>query len=197
MIEINLSPNKKEASITNVGGIDLSLLNVKMLVLALILLYVPEGMLVSHYDDQIKAEQDQQTQLRNEHRKIVAKVRSMDNIKRQVDALMEQEQKLARKLEVVKEVINKRQNPYKVLKYIAENIPDGVWLTSLDLQEKELTMQGYSTNFKNIGQFLENLKNSIFFMKNLNYERPKGLADQVDGVYMEVFQIKANIASFE
>ncbi len=42
MIEINLSPTKKESSLTNIGGIDLSLINVKMLVFALAFLYIPE-----------------------------------------------------------------------------------------------------------------------------------------------------------
>ena len=39
----------------------------------------------------------------------------MDNVQKQVDALKEQEEKLALKLQTVKEIINKRQNPYEVL----------------------------------------------------------------------------------
>lgn len=197
MIEINLSPSKKETSITNIGGIDLSLVNVKMMVIALILFYVPEGIVESFYDDQIKAEQDVQAELNREYRKIKGKVASLNNIKKQVDALKEQEEKLAMKLEVVKKVINKRQNPFKVLKYISDNIPEGMWLTELVLDERALMMRGYSKNFKNIGSFLENLQNSIFFGKNIDYERPSGMADNVDGVVLEVFEIKATIASFE
>lgn len=197
MIEINLSPAKKDASITNVGGIDLSLINVKMLVLALVLLYVPDIFLQSYYDDEIGVEQKLQAELNAEYRKFRNKVASMENIKKQADALREQEEKLARKLEVVREVINKRQNPYKVFKYLAENIPENVWLVSLELNEKDLVMQGYSKNFKHIGEFLENLKNSIFFSKDIIYERPDSLPEMVDDIYLETFRIKAKVVGFE
>lgn len=197
MIEINLSPTKKEASLTNIAGIDLSLINVKMLVVALLILYIPESFIASYFEGVTAEETKVQIQLRTELRKYKSQVKKKETIKKQVDALIEQEEKLAKKLSVVKKVINKRQNPYKVLKYIADNIPEGVWLVSLELQDRELTMKGYSRNFKNIGAFLENLKNSIFFQKNINYDRPKELEDVVDGVRLEIFEIKANVASFE
>ncbi len=97
----------------------------------------------------------------------------MNNIKKQVDALLEQEKKLARKLEVVREVIGKRTNPHKVFKYIADNIPEGVWLTSLELNGRDISFQGYSKDYQKIGDFIDSLKNSIFFHKGVSYERPK------------------------
>lgn len=197
MIEINLSPTKKGASLTNIGGIDLSLINVKMLVVALLVLYVPDGFIESYYETEIQTEQSIQAELNKEYRELKSRVSGMQNIKKQVDALTDQEEKLARKLEVVKQVINKRQNPFKVFKYVAENIPEGVWLVSLELEETSLVMRGYSKNFKNIGKFLENLKNSIFFRKDITYERPESIPDTVDDVRLEVFEIRANVASFE
>ncbi|MEX0798526.1 MAG: PilN domain-containing protein [Bacteriovoracaceae bacterium] len=197
MIEINLSPSRKEASLTNIGGIDLSLINVKMIVLALVILYVPEGFIESYYEEAMAKEQAKQVSLNKEYREIRGKVAAMGNIEKQVDALKDRETKLAKKLEVVKQIINKRQNPFKVFKYLSENIPEGVWLTSLELNDKDITMQGYSKNFKNIGNFLENLKNSIFFQKNISYERPESIPNMVDDVHLEVFEIKATVASFE
>lgn len=197
MIEINLSPKKKQTALTNVMGVDLSLLNVKMLAVALFVLYVPETLISSHYEDLTSKETSEQTELRREYREVSGKVRSMENIKRQVDALRAQEEKLARRLEAVKQVINKRQNPFGPLKYIAENIPQGLWLVSMELEDRQVSMRGYSKNFKNISRFLENLKDSIFFKKNISYERPESLPDTVDGVKLEVFEIKTEIASFE
>lgn len=197
MIEINLSPTKKESSLTNIGGIDLSLINVKMLVFALAFLYIPEIFLEDHFESQIKAEQAKQTALNQEYRSIRSKVASMNNIKKQVDALLDQEKKLAKKLEVVRQVIGRRTNPHKVFKYIADNMPDGVWLTSLELNGKEISFKGYSKNFQKIGDFIDSLKNSIFFQKSVSYVRPDGMNSQVNGVNLEVFLIKAQIASFE
>lgn len=198
MIEINLSPTKSDFDVANFGGINFSLINVKMLIIALVVLYVPETFLSSHYDGLIKAEQNKQARLNAEYRKIKGRVAELESIEKQVNALKAQEKKLANKLEIVKEIINKRQNPYKVLKYIAENIPEGVWLVDLTMDENQIGLKGYAKNFKNIGQFLENLKNSIFFNKNsIEYERPDSLPNEIDGVFLEVFEIKAPIVSFE
>lgn len=198
MIEVNLSPTKSDFDVANFGGINFSLINVKLMVIALVVLYVPEPFLASHYEELIKAEQAKQAKLNGEYRKIRGKVNQLQIIEKQVNALKAQEEKLANKLEIVKEIINKRQNPYKILKYVAENIPEGVWLVDLSLNEGEIALKGYARNFKSIGQFLENLKNSIFFNKNnIEYERPDSLPNEIDGVFLEVFEIKAPIVSFE
>lgn len=182
MIEINLSPSRNDTNLANVGGINFSLLNVKMLLLALFVLYVPEVFLESHYEELIQTEQAEQVKLNQEYRKIRGKVAGLQNIEKQVQALKSQEEKLAKKLEVVKEIINKRQNPFNVLKYVAQNIPEGVWLVDLNLEGNQLALRGYSQNFKNIGKFLENLKiqssliRIISFMKDLTLCQTKLMA---------------------
>lgn len=197
MIEINLSPSKKAASLTNVGGIDLSLINVKMLIIAFIILYVPENFVESFYVEQVEKENNIQRKLNSEYKKISSKVRSMREIEKQVDALRDQEEKLARKLDVVKEIINKRQNPFELLKYIMENVPDGLWLTKLSLDEGNLIFEGYALNFNAIGDFLTNLKNSIFFNKNIVYSAAENMKPDYKGVRMETFKIEARVLNFE
>ena len=197
MIEINLSPTKKGGSITNIGGIDLSLINIKMLIISLIILYVPENFVENYYVGEIEKETSVQAKLNNDYRSVATKVRSMREIEKQVDALRDQEEKLARKLDVVKEIINKRQNPFELLKYIAENVPEGLWLTKLELEDGELIFEGYALNFNAIGDFLTNLKNSIFFNKNIEYGTPTDLMPDFRGMRMEVFRIKAKVLNFE
>lgn len=197
MIKINLSPTKKGASITNVGGIDLSLINLKMLIVSLLILYIPENFVESYYVEEIEKENAIQTKLNSEYRAVSSKVRSMREIEKQVDALGDQEEKLARKLDVVKEIINKRQNPFELLKYITENVPEGLWLTKLELKEGQLLFEGYALNFNAIGDFLTNLKNSIFFNKNIEYGTPNDMKPEYKGMRMETFQIKAQVLNFE
>jgi hypothetical protein len=197
MIEINLSPTKKAASITNVGGIDLSLINVKMLVISILILYVPEGFIESYYEEQTQKEIQSQTKYRNELKIVSEKVKSMRSIEKQVDALRDQEEKLARKLDVVKEIINKRQNPFDVLKYVTENVPPNLWLTKLELDGGEMIFEGYATDFNAIGGFLANLKNSIFFQKNISYSKPEDLDAEFRGRRMETFRVNARVLNFE
>lgn len=197
MIEINLSPSKKAGSITNVAGIDLSLLNVKMLLVAFIILYVPDGFLLDYYDSQIVDNNKKQQVLNKELRTVSSKVRGMANIQKQVDALNEQEEKLAQKLNAVKDIINKRSNPFQLLQYITQNIPEDVWVTSVTINESSLLIKGHSKNWKSIGAFLENLKNSIFFSKQISYSRPENSENEYRGQRVEVFEIRATILRFK
>ena len=70
----------------------------------------------------------------------------------------EQEKQLAEKIQVVKEIVDKRQNPFKVLKYIAENIPKDVWLLELELDDKRLKLVGYSKSWNSIKYNMEVLR---------------------------------------
>jgi len=197
MIEINLSPTKKAGSITNVGGIDLSHINVKMMVFAFLFMYIPESFLVDYFDTQIAESNAEFQKLNTELRGLNAKVRGMSNIQKQVDALAEQEKKLAQKLNTVKEIINRRQNPYQVMKYLVTNIPDDLWLESITLDNNNLTLLGYSKNWKSIGGYLEAMKNSIFFAKQIEYSRPEEMNQDYMGQRVEVFSIKTQVLRFK
>ncbi len=197
MIEINLSPSKKTGSITNVAGIDLSQINVKMMLIAFLFFFIPDGFLADYYDSQISEAKQTYTKLNSSFRKLSSKTRKMSNIQKQVNALDEQEKKLAKKLGAVKKIINKRVNPFLLLSYVAENIPEDVWVKSIQMTSQELILRGYSSDWKSIGAFIENLKNSIFFTKQINYSRPSDIEGEYRGQRVEVFEIKADIVRFK
>ena len=197
MIEINLSPTKKAGSATEIAGIDLSYINVKMMLIAFLLWLLPGGFIEDFYDEKIADNNKQTQKLNKEYRTLSSKVRSMSNIQKQIDALKSQEEKLAQKLNTVKKIISKRSNPFLVLDYLANNIPEDVWLTNIELENSDIIIRGYSKNWKSIGSFLENLKNSIFFSQNISYTRPDGANSEYKGQRVEVFEIKAQIARFK
>ena len=197
MIEINLSPHSKGANLSDVGGFNFSLLNVKMIVIAFAFMYIPEIFLLSHYEGEKQSIETKLTTLNKEYRKYRKKVGAMDNIQRKVDELVSLEKKLSMRINVVKEIVNKRENPFKVLKYIAENIPKDVWIVELTIKDRILTLRGYSESWKSIGDFLENLKNSIFFERNISYDKPANMKNKINKVRVETFEIKTKITSFE
>lgn len=197
MIEINLSPQAKGANLSDVGGFNFSLLNVKMVVIAFIFLYIPEGFLLSHYEGESQKIDAKITELNKEFRGINRKVKAMNQVQEKVDKLIRLEKKLNEKINVVKEIVNKRENPFKVLKYIAENIPKDVWITELSIKDRLLTIRGYSQSWKSIGDFLENLKNSIFFERNISYDKPESMENKYKKMRVETFEIKTKITSFE
>jgi Tfp pilus assembly protein PilN len=198
MIEINLSTLKKPLDLANVGGFDLSKLNVKMVVIAIFLLYVPDFFVVGNLEQsKLDAEQELQT-LTEQKNKLTKRVNALKEFDKQVQQLKRREQQLTEKLEVVKSILTKKRNPWNILVYIAKNIPPEIWLTSIEFNEEELIFRGLSLDYANQGVFLENLKKSIFFDKNIVYskvplsntadESTKGLAP---------FEVKTRITRFE
>lgn len=196
MIEINLSPSKSGGEALNFGGFDLSQLNVKMIIFGILFLYIPESILSNYYEGEVSNLSNQEVKLSRSLRKAKGKLKGLDNIKKQVDALKNQEKRLAERLSAVKIIINKRQNPFKVLSYIADNTPKTVWLNSIVLEDKKIVMGGNSENWKDIGVFLEALKNSIFF-SNIQYKVPENAKTDFNGRKVEVFEITSELVRFQ
>lgn len=199
MIEINLSQQRKEKSLTKVAGIDFSQINVKGFLIAIVILYIPEMFLVSHFESKNEELNITLQGLRTEERRLQSQVQGLENIEKQINALKDQEEKLAEKLNVVQEIINKKQNPFDILKYIADNTPDDVWINELTISPSlEIVIKGQSRSWRSIGIFLDNLKNSIFFAKDIAYTQPGNTNNTTeDGARFETYEIKTKIVRFE
>ena len=176
MIEINLSTTKKPVDISNFGGVDLSKIKVKFVVLAIVLSYVPDFLIYPTWEGEINQQNERLTVVNQEKSKLSAEVEALKDFDKQIEALNKQEEKLKAKLEVVKSILSKRQNPWEVFVYVAQNIPSELWLTSLVFENKKLVFKGLSVDYTPQGVFLENIKKSVFFDKNVNYSKAEATA---------------------
>ncbi len=204
MIEINLQPQTKTLDITNVGGFNLSLINVKMLVLGLILVYVPEPIMESQYTDQFATIDSTLSQINSEQRKLKKKLRALSNLKKEVDELELLEKQLQEKIQVVNKIVNLRVNPFKILNYIAQNTPKDVWLTKLVLNREQVELYGRTLSLKGTSDFIQNLKSGIYFDGSIDYsdyEEPKREGEKAEekfkGVNFKTFKLVARITSFK
>lgn len=197
MIEINLSTLKKPLDLANVGGFDLSKLNVKMVVLAIFLLYVPDFFIMDSLQESKTAADEQLQALIQKKNQLTRRVNALKEFDKQVQQLKRREQQLTEKLEVVKSILTTKRNPWNVLVYVAKNIPPEIWLTEIEFQDEELIFRGLSLDYANQGVFLENLKKSIFFDKNITYNKINTTGLPEDQKSMAPFEIKARIARFE
>lgn len=195
MIEINLSTKGKE-DISNFGGINWSLVNVKFSLLGIVLLYLLPFVISSYFESDITLYENEQKELVKENRTKLSELRKYDSIKDQVRELEEQQEALKAKITVIKKIIDKRRNPFNVLKYISENTPDDVWLTELELDNEKIKLLGYSTSWKSIADFIENIKSSIFFNGNVSYNKPEGATDKIKNRRVESFEITTEIVGF-
>lgn len=197
MIEINLSPREKDNQLANLGGVNLSLISFKGVLLSIVLLYGIEPFLLGYYEDENATVEQAQKTIRSEQRKISTQLQALKDVKKQVEDLNRQETALSQRVSVVKKIVDKRQNPFKVLKYVAENTPTDVWITELNLEERRLVINGYSKTWKSISDFLSNLKSSVFFNQSVSYNRTTGAMGTIQGQRVEPFTITANVETFE
>ncbi len=197
MIDINLTPGEKQKDLTRIAGINLSLINIKFLIPCFLAVYLVEPIIDAFYVDEIEKTQAQNLKNIKKFRTLSGELKKYDAVKKQVKELNIQEKNLATKIKIVKEIVEKRQNPFKILKYIADNTPKDVWVVELEVDDKELKIQGYSKSWKSIGTFIENLKNSIFFNGNINYVKPEGVSTEISNTRVETFEITTSIVSFK
>lgn len=197
MIEINLSTVKKPLDLRDVGGVDLSKIKVKWVLLAIMVLYVPDFFLSSQWESDVAAEEAKLEDLRQEKIKLKTRLDSLADFSKQIQALQRQEQSLKDKLEVVKTILTKKQNPAAILIYVAQNIPAEVWLTNINLTGNNIVFKGVSVDYAPQGVFQENLKQSVFFNPNMEYTKVEAEKSLPALKNLAPFEIKATVTRFE
>lgn len=195
MIEINLMEVKKPLRLPIFMGIDLNELNFKFLILFYILSLAPEHFYYPQFDEMIAAKKAEQMKIKKELQKIQREGRGKENIRRQIEAFVSQEKKLEAKLDVVRSIIKQKQNPRDIMLYITKNIPNDVWLKKVEIKGKDVLIEGGSSSYRNIGVFIENLRNSVFFDSSLHLKGSKTEEDK-DGYRTESFEVEGKIKKF-
>jgi len=195
MISVNLSTLKKPLDLANVGGLDLSKINVKLVVLSIVFLYIPDFFLVDSLETQKKAAEEELNGLVVEKNKLTRRVNSLKQFNKQVQDLERREKDLSQKLEVVKNIITQKKNPWNILVYVARNIPPEIWLTEINYSDDQISFKGLSLDYANQGVFLDNLKKSVFLDKSITYTKSSEGTDSTKG--LAPFEIKAKIVRFE
>ena len=196
MIKVNLYPGKKPINLTKIYGFDLLKIKWVPLFVGILLINLPEGFIVDYYADAAEKIRKEQVKLDNDAKELEQKVEESKKIQQQVDALKEQEGKLAAKLGLIKNIFDERKNPFNLLIYIAKNIPEDVWLDELNLNQDNLEVKGKSYNYKSIGLFIENLKSSVFLKSDISFSQPSSSGEPGEEK-IEQFVIKSKIGKFE
>jgi Tfp pilus assembly protein PilN len=197
MIEINLIVGKKPFKMPTLMGIDLAILNLKMLAVAILISFIPGMFLEGGREEEITAANDEISTLQSSINKLEKKADENKTIQEQIDALNRQEKKLAERLGVVKEIIKLKKNPMSVLLYIAKNIPEDVWINSLELVDNTIVIRGAALSYKDIGVFVEILKNAVFFNKDMGMRNSKTVEAKDGMPRVEEFELGGTIARFE
>lgn len=196
MIRINLAHSKGQVDLANVGGLDLSKIKIKAVIIAIILLYVPDMTLIPMWQTEREELQAQINQKNAVYSDLRKKVDEGKTYEQQIKELQAQEENLGQKLVAVKEAISEKKNPAALLLYIARNTPDDLWFTELTMKDNELIIKGEALNYPSVGEFVSNISASVF-IGGSNIIRTASKVRDDDKKRVEEFEIKFIISRFE
>ena len=199
MIKINLIEQKKPFKMPVVLGVDLSMINIRLIIAAIVVSYMPEIFLYPDWDNQRGLKENKIKSLNVKLRKIKRKIRKNSKAKLELEAFNLQVEKLKKRRSYVTQIVNLRSNPKKILERLARDTPSDLWFEYLKIdREKKITISGSAFSYKDIGDFIISANESQFFGKTLSLTDSETKKEKIQGslINLEKYKIEGSVQNF-
>ncbi|MCB9060385.1 MAG: PilN domain-containing protein [Halobacteriovoraceae bacterium] len=201
MIKINLIEKKKPFRIPVVIGIDLNKVNIFGWIMVAILWQLPEYVLPDYFKEELAAKDQELIVKKKEVNNLKKDTEGNEILKRELQAYEEKFKEVNILEKNVQKIIDTKTSPLQILLHIAKQIPEDMWFDSIVIKDRKIKINGRSTNFTSLGNFVGNANNSIFFNKSLNLISSDSKEEDINGDGVperyEVFVIEGTIDRFE
>ncbi len=166
MIKINLNPEKRKAKAKRKLSLALPKKGVGIAVPKknLIFIAIPVVILTAEFayllllNVEIKKFENKKRYLLAEKTKYRVAKRQIDLLKRKIVEAEKIKDNVALKIKIYNKLAQEKTDFGKILVAISKSIPDGVWLTKLDITRKKTNLKGYTFDPKFISTFYKNLQ---------------------------------------
>lgn len=196
MIKINLTATQKQMDMSNLGGFDFTKLKIKAVILAIIVMYLPDFFLTPLWETEFENKNTEIQTLQGQSNSLKRKVAQSANMEKQIKELKAQEENLGKKLTAVKQAISLKKNPANLLLYIAKNLPEDLWIKELSIEKEIMIIKGEALSYTSVGNFVNNLRSSVF-IKDANIKNTTSTVRESDKRRVESFEIHFGIARFD
>jgi Tfp pilus assembly protein PilN len=195
MIEVNL--NKANVSqLPSIMGMDLNKLNPKWLLVAILFYYIPGFFVAGTFSSNLNTLQGEITTMNRQLGTLRAKSNKTANIQKEIDVLNERKNKLNERLQAVREVMESRKNPYKIFSFIQKEIPAEVWFETIGMEKDIIKIEVRSKFYRKIGEFIDRLKEGVFFKNDgVRIDKYETASDK-DGDTVETAEISLDVARY-
>ncbi len=181
---------------SNLGGFDFTKLKFKAVLLAMVVIYLPDFFLAPVFEQEFADKTAEFSQLQSQLSSLKRKIAQSATLEKQIRELKAQEENLAKKLTAVKQAISLKRNPSNLLLYIAKNMPADLWIKELTIENDTMLIKGEALNYTSVGNFVNNLRSSIF-IKEANIKGTTSTVRESDKKRIESFEIQFGIGRFE
>lgn len=183
MIKINLAKGfsgaggRAESAANDSGFEDVKKEGVKRLLMICafpIVMYVySDFMLLPDLRAQLRSKESYLAELQDKNTRAAGAVEEIRRFK-------EDQKKLQQQIEKVEKLSKERLREVKILDTIQKDIPEKAWLTRINVNPRELRVEGRATSDSEITLFMDSLQRSIFFravnlVKSTEERTEKGL----------------------
>ena len=199
MIKINLIEQKKPFKMPVILGVDLSIVNLRLIIAAIIVSYMPEIFLYPDWEEKKSIKENRIKSLNVKLRKIKRKIRKNSKAKLELEAFNLQVEKLKQRRSYVTQIVNLRSNPKKLLERLARDTPTDLWFEQLIIdKEKKITISGSAFSYKDIGDFIISANESQFFGKTLSLTDSETRKEKIQGslINLEKYKIEGKVQKF-
>ncbi|MBY0413657.1 MAG: PilN domain-containing protein [Bdellovibrionales bacterium] len=200
MIKLNLIEKKKPFALPSILGMDLSVLNFKMLAVSILIYYSPGFISEQMFDGKIEETKTAVDNLIKNNAKIKEDLSKDGNVQSQYKAYKEQVSKLQNRSSQVDEILKNRTNPKKILEKIARSIPEDVWFTELIITNtNEIIIKGGSFSPRSVGEFITTINDSPYFSGSITPASQENKREILDGNYatFEQFELRGRITNYD
>lgn len=87
----------------------------------------------------------------------------LEEVRKKGDLYKKQKELLERKIQLITELKKKQSVPVHILDQISKNLPDFLWLDSMDAVSNQVSISGKATTYNAVSNFYDNLSSSGFF----------------------------------
>jgi Tfp pilus assembly protein PilN len=196
MIKINLSTAQKQVDISNLGGFDFTKLKIKAVIIACVVIYLPDFLLLPMWEEEFVLKTQEFTTLQAESSSLKRKVSQSSTYEKQIRELKAQEENLGKKLTAIKQAISQKRNPANLFLYISKNMPEDLWIKELTIDGETMLVRGEALNYTSVGNFVNNLRSSVF-IRDANIKSTTSNVRESDKRRIETFEISFAVARFE
>jgi type IV pilus assembly protein PilN len=105
-----------------------------------------------------------------------------------------QRAQLQQRVRLIEELRAGQSVPVQLLDHVSRSVPEMLWLTALQQEDDELTIQGRSTTLIALSDFVANLGTTPLFKKPVEIIKSTAQQDR-NGVELVEFTVKATLAS--
>ena len=117
--------------------------------------------------------------LQEEHVKADAELKRLEEVRKKGDEFTARKELLERKIQLITELKKQQKVPVHILDQISRNLPDFLWLDSMNAKANDVSIVGKATTYNAVSNFYRNLAESGYFQGvtlGRTYEVPAGVA---------------------